>query len=114
MDLTPSMAAAARRIPPERPASAAKVERMKQRLRENLSRNLLRLRAERQWSQRQLSEKSDISQTYISQLETLAARPPRGAGAKVDEKTQGRAVSLDLIAALAVALDVTPADLISD
>jgi hypothetical protein len=66
MDLTPSMAAAARRIPQERPAPAAKVERMKQRLRENLSRNLLRLRGERQWSQRQLSEKSDISQTYYS------------------------------------------------
>jgi DNA-binding Xre family transcriptional regulator len=106
--------AAARRIPAERPVAAAKVERMKQRLRENLSRNLLRLRAEKQWSQRQLSEKADVSQTYISQLETLAARPPRGAGVKIGGKTQGRAVSLDLIAALAVALDVSPADLISD
>jgi bifunctional ADP-heptose synthase (sugar kinase/adenylyltransferase) len=39
------MAAAARRVPPERPAPVVRVERMKQRLRENLSRNLLRLRA---------------------------------------------------------------------
>jgi transcriptional regulator with XRE-family HTH domain len=105
-------AAAARRVPAERPSPAAKVERMKQRLRENLSRNLLRLRSEKQWSQRQLSEKADISQTYISQLETQATRPARGAGAK--GQIQGRAVSLDLIAALAVALDVSPADLISD
>lgn len=105
------MAAAARRIPAERPAAAAKIERMKQRLRENLSRNLLRLRAEKQWSQRQLGEKADVSQVYISQLETLATRPTRGASAA---GPRHRAVSLDLIAALAVALDVSPAELISD
>ena len=107
---TTDMAAAARRVPAERPVPAAKVERMKQRLRENLSRNLLRLRAEKQWSQRQLSEKADVSQVYISQLETLATRPARGASAG---GPRHRAVSLDLIAALAVALEVSPADLIS-
>jgi DNA-binding Xre family transcriptional regulator len=111
-DITPDMAAAARRVPAAAPVPAAKVDRMKQRLRENLSRNLLRLRAEKQWSQRQLSETADVSQVYISQLETLATRPGRGASGAGGPRH--RAVSLDLIAALAVALDVSPADLISD
>lgn len=105
------MVAAARRIPAEQPAPAAKIARMQQRLRENLARNLLRLRYERQWSQRQLSEAADISQVYISQLETQATRPARGASSSA---RRHRAVSLDLIAALAVALDVSPADLIAD
>jgi hypothetical protein len=77
------MAAAARRVPAEPPSPAAKVDRLKQRLRENVARNLLRLRSEKQMSQRQLSERADISQTYISQLETLAPRPARGAASKV-------------------------------
>jgi ribosome-binding protein aMBF1 (putative translation factor) len=87
-----------RRIPPERPVPAAKVERMKQRIRENVARNLLRLREEAGLSQRQLSERADVSQTYISQIET----------------GQSRNFGVDLLAALAVALDKTPSDLISD
>src|SRR4051794_17393972 len=95
---TPDMAAA-RRVPAERPVAAAKVERMKQRLRENIGKNLLRFRQERGLTQRQLSERADISQTYISQIETLTANRNFGS---------------DLIAALCVALDITPVDLISD
>jgi DNA-binding Xre family transcriptional regulator len=94
-------AASARRVPAERPSPAAKVERMKQRLRENVGKNLLRIRTERELTQRQLSERADISQTWISQLET-------------NKGSAGTNLGLNLIAALAVALDVNPVDLICD
>lgn len=92
----------ARRVPAERPVSAARVERMKQRLRENIGKNVLRIRTERGLTQRQLSELADISQTYLSQLESLPKGPV------------GTNIGMNLIAALAVALDVSPVDLISD
>jgi transcriptional regulator with XRE-family HTH domain len=90
---------AAKRVPAERPVSAAKVERAIQRLRTNIGRNLLRIRNERQMTQRALAEKANISQTYISQIETLKAQHSLG---------------IELIAALSVALDVSPTDLIAD
>jgi ribosome-binding protein aMBF1 (putative translation factor) len=96
---TTDMAAAARRAPAERPVPAAKVERAIQRLRTNIGRNLLRIRSEQQMSQRALAEKANISQTYISQIETLKAKHSLG---------------IELIAALAVALDVSPTDLVAD
>jgi DNA-binding XRE family transcriptional regulator len=92
------MAAAARRVPAEPPSPAAKVERLKRRIRENVARNLVRIRTEQQLTQRQLAERADVSQTYISQI----------------EKTADRNFGLDLLAALAVALDVSLADLISE
>src|SRR3954451_3263453 len=98
MDLSP-VAAAARRVPAEKPVSPSKVERMTQRLRENAGRNLLRIRTEQQMTQRALSEKANISQTYISKVETLKAKHNSG---------------LELIAALCVALSVSPVDLTSD
>lgn len=93
------MAAAARRAPAARPIPVAKVERLTQRIRENVGRNLLRIRGEQQISQRALSEMANISQTYISQIETLKAKHNFG---------------IELIAALCVALSVSPTDLISD
>lgn len=99
MDPTQGMAAAARRVPAEPPSPAAKVEQMTKRLRANVARNLLRIRAEQGLTQRQLSERADISQTYISQIETLKA---------------DRNFGFELIAALCVALDISPVDLISD
>jgi DNA-binding Xre family transcriptional regulator len=92
------MAAAARRIPAEPPSSAARVERMKQRIRNNVAKNLVRIRGERQLTQRQLAERAEVSQTYISQI----------------EKNADRNFGLDLLAALCVALDVSLIDLISD
>lgn len=89
----------ARRIPAERPVARAKLEAVARGLRENVGRNLLRIRTERGLTQRQLSERADISQTYISQLETLKA---------------DRNFGLDLIVALAVALDVSAIDLLTD
>jgi DNA-binding Xre family transcriptional regulator len=93
------MAAAAKRAPAERPVPPAKVKRMIQRIRTNIGRNLLRIRSDRQMTQRALSERANISQTYISQIETLKAEHSLG---------------IELIAALAVALDVSPTDLIAD
>nr|WP_294545256.1 helix-turn-helix transcriptional regulator [uncultured Rhodopila sp.] len=88
---------AARRAPPERPDPEAKQDRAKARLRDNVARNLLRIRAELSLSQRQLSERAGVSQTYISQAEQSK-----------------RNLSLDLIAVLALALGKTPVDLVSD
>ena len=88
----------ARRVPLEKPASKVQVERMKKQLRENMARNLLRFRTELGLSQRQLSERADVSQTYISQIEAKASRN----------------FGLELIAALAVALGKSAIDLISD
>lgn len=96
---THNMAAAARRAPAERAVPPAKVDHVAQRLRENVGRNLLRIRTEQQMTQRALSERANISQTYISQVETLKAKHNFG---------------IELIAALCVALDVSPVDLISD
>lgn len=92
------MAAAARRIPAEPPSPADKVDRLKRRIRENVARNLVRIRTEQQLTQRQLSERASVSQTYISQI----------------EKKADRNFGLDLLAALAVALDVSLFDLISE
>jgi DNA-binding XRE family transcriptional regulator len=91
------MAAAARRVPMERPIAQTKIERAQKRLQETVAKNLLRLRTEASLSQRQMSERTGISATYISQAE------------------QGkRNLSLDLVATLALALDKTPADLIRE
>ena len=98
MDINTGMPA--RRIPQMRPTAAAlaRAERLKKHLRENVARNVLRFRSDAGLSQRQLSELANVSQTYISQIE-----------AKAD-----RNFGLDLIAALAVALDKSVAELISD
>ena len=81
----------------ERPTPQTRLDRAKKRLRDNVARNLLRLRAEGDLSQRQLSERSGVSQTYISQAE------------------QGkRNLSMDLIAILAEALDKKPVDIVTD
>jgi DNA-binding Xre family transcriptional regulator len=101
MDPPQGMAAAARRVPAEPQSPTAKVERMTKRLRANVGKNLFRIRTERGLTQRQLSERADISQTWLSQLET-------------NKGSAGTNLGLNLIAALAVALDVNPADLISD
>jgi DNA-binding XRE family transcriptional regulator len=91
-------AAAARRVPAERPSPAAKVENMKQRIRGNVARNLVRIRGELGLTQRQLAERANVSQTYISQI----------------EKKADRNFGLDLLVALCVALDVSFSDLTSD
>jgi ribosome-binding protein aMBF1 (putative translation factor) len=90
---------AARRIEPMRPTASARThaERMKDKLRETVARNLLASREAAGLSQRQLSELSNVSQTYISQVE------------------QGkRNLTLDLLAQLAAHLGTTPVDLLSD
>jgi hypothetical protein len=58
-------AAAARRVEMAVPSAAAKAraQRLKQRTRDNLARNLVAARAELGMTQRQLSELSDVSQT---------------------------------------------------
>jgi DNA-binding XRE family transcriptional regulator len=87
------MAAAARRVPMESPLAVTRVERAKKHLQETVAKNLLLLRMEAALSQRQLSERTGISATYISQSE------------------QGkRNLSLDVIATIALALNKTPAD----
>jgi predicted XRE-type DNA-binding protein len=98
--MTLNLGMPARRIPPMRPTAAgkARAERLKKQLRDNVARNLLRFRTEADLSQRQLSELADVSQTYISQIESKASRN----------------FGLDLLAALAGALDKQISDLISD
>lgn len=93
------MAAAARRVAREEPTAAAKAraERLKKRTRENLARNLVAFRQELGLTQRQLSELSDVSQTYISQAEMAK-----------------RNLSIDIVAQLASFLSKTPSDLLSD
>ena len=81
----------------ERPTAPAKVERAKRRLQETVAKNLLRLRTEASLSQRQLSERTGISTTYISQAEQAK-----------------RNLSLDMIAVLATAMDREPIDLIRE
>jgi transcriptional regulator with XRE-family HTH domain len=88
---------AARRVPPEKPIPPSKAERMQKHLRETVANNIQRFRTDAGLTQRQLSERANVSQTYISQTE------------------QGkRNLSLDLIALLALALEKTPAELVSD
>ena len=88
----------ARRVPPEKPAPANRVERMKKRLRANVARNVLRIRTDAGLSQKQLSERANLSQTYVSQIESA----------------RNRNFGVDVIAMLAVALDVAPSDLTAD
>jgi transcriptional regulator with XRE-family HTH domain len=91
--------AAARRIPPERPNAASEIERVSRRVRENVGRNLLRYRRASGLSQRRLSERCGVTQTYISQIESRKA--PHDFGLK-------------LIVALCVALGIEPVDLIAN
>jgi hypothetical protein len=99
MDLDPAMAAA-RRIEMLVPSAAAKAraERLQKRTRANLARNLVAARQEcGGMTQRQLSELSGVSQTYISQAELSK-----------------RNLSIDIVALLAAFLNTTPSNLLSD
>jgi flagellar biosynthesis chaperone FliJ len=90
--------AAARRV--ERlfptPTALAKAERLRKRTRDNLARNLVEARQELNYTQRQLSELSDVSQTYISQAELSK-----------------RNLSIDIVSLLAAFLGKTAAELLS-
>lgn len=58
-------------------------------LRATLAKNVRGMRTSRGWSQEELGHKSGISQTYISQLESAR-----------------RAVSIDIVEAIAVGFDI--------
>jgi DNA-binding XRE family transcriptional regulator len=92
-------AAAARRIPRVDASAAAKAraERLRKRTRDNLARNMRAARAALSLTQRQLSELTGVSQTYISQAEQAK-----------------RNLSLDIVALLASFLGKTVAELVSD
>jgi transcriptional regulator with XRE-family HTH domain len=65
------------------------MRRPAKKLRETLGRNIRQLRQAKGWSQEELSARSDLSQTYVSQLESCQ-----------------RAVTIDVIDQLARALGV--------
>jgi hypothetical protein len=72
LDMDPGMAAAARRIPLERPPSAtdeAKVLRQQKQLRARVGENLNRIRTEAGLSLRALSMRADISTNHLSRTE---------------------------------------------
>ena len=71
------------------------MRRPAKKLREAFGGNVRKLRLERGWSQEELSARSDLSQTYVSQLESAQ-----------------RAVTIDIIDQLARALGVPPDQLL--
>jgi hypothetical protein len=77
--------------------SVARAEGLRKRTRDNLARNLVKARQELNFTQRQLSELCDVSQTYISQAEMCK-----------------RNISIDVVSVLASALGKTAAELLSD
>jgi ribosome-binding protein aMBF1 (putative translation factor) len=93
-------AAAARRVPLERPPSAsdnAKVKRQQELMRIQFGANLRRLRTEAGLSQRALAMRADVSINYISQSE------------------QGRrGVTIDFLVRVAYHLGISPLDLLSE
>ncbi|WP_370305482.1 helix-turn-helix domain-containing protein [Sinimarinibacterium flocculans] len=66
------------------------MRRPAKKLRETLGSNVRQLRQSRNWSQEELSARADLSQTYVSQLESCQ-----------------RAVTIDVIDQLARALGVS-------
>ena len=68
-----------------------------QQLRERVGRRIAALRARRGWSQELLGEHANLSQVYLSKVENARV-----------------ACSVDTLAALASALDVGPAELLTE
>jgi plasmid maintenance system antidote protein VapI len=93
------MAAAARRVPLEKPPSKAddaKVLHQQAMMRERIGAHIKRLRTEAQLSLRALAMRADISPSYLSELE-------RGQ----------RSVTIDLLVRIGYHLDTSPADFLS-
>lgn len=94
------MAAAARRVPLEKPPTAsdeARIERQQASMRRRAGANIRRLRLELDLSQDQLARRADVSANYIGQLELGR-----------------RAVSLDILVRLAHHLGTTVSALTSE
>jgi ribosome-binding protein aMBF1 (putative translation factor) len=94
------MAAAARRVPLERPPTAAdeaKVERQQNLLKKRIGDQVKMLREQAGLSQRQLGMRANISPNYLSNVE-------RG----------GRAVTTDFLVRVAFHLGTTPVALLSE
>jgi ribosome-binding protein aMBF1 (putative translation factor) len=100
MDLNP-VAAAARRVPLEKPpskADAAKVLRQQAIMRSRIGAHIKRLRLEAGLSIRALAMRADISSGYLSEIE----RPK-----------PERSVTIDLLVRIAYHLGVDPAEFLS-